>query len=120
LAGFLQNKTVSNWRKSIYYHYYEYPAVHQVKRHYGVRTKQHKLMHYYHDIDAWELYDLEKDPQELNNVYDNPDYADVVKELKAELKRLQALYGDSDELSQKLLEEDLERRRKAQERRKKK
>ncbi len=77
-------------------------------------------MHYYHDIDAWELYDLDNDPQELNNVYANPDYTDIIKELKAELKRLQAMYGDSDELSQKLLEEDLERRRKAQERRKKK
>ncbi len=120
IVGFLQNKTVSDWRESIYYHYYEFPAVHMVKRHYGVRTKQYKLMHYYHDIDAWELYDLENDPQELKNVYDNPDYTDVVKKLKAELKRLQVLYGDSDELSQKLLEEDMERRRKAQERRKKK
>ena len=118
IAGFLQNKAVNNWRESIYYHYYEFPAVHMVKRHYGVRTKQHKLLHYYHDIDAWELYDLNADPHELNNVYGNPDYADVVKELKAELKRLQALYGDSDELSQKFLEEDLERRRKAQEARK--
>ncbi len=120
IAGFLQNKAVNNWRESIYYHYYEYPAVHQVKRHYGVRTQQYKLMHFYHDIDAWELYDLENDPLELNNVYENPSYADIVKELKAELKRLQALYGDSDELSQKLLEEDMERRRKAQEARKKK
>ena len=91
-----------------------------VKRHYGVRTTQYKLMHYYHDIDAWELYDLDNDPKELNNVYDHPDYADIVKKLKAELKRLQTLYGDSDELSQKFLEEDLERRRKAQARRKKK
>ena len=120
IVGFLQNKTVNDWRESIYYHYYEYPAVHMVKRHYGVRTKQYKLLHYYHDIDAWELYDLENDPQELKNVYDNPDYSDVVKKLTAELKRLQALYGDSDELSQKLLEEDMERRRKAQEARKKK
>lgn len=107
IAGFLQNKTINNWRESIYYHYYEFPAVHMVKRHYGVRTTKYKLMHYYHDIDAWELYDLDNDPQELNNVYDSPDYADVVKELKAELKRLQTLYGDSDELSQKFLEEDL-------------
>jgi arylsulfatase A-like enzyme len=120
ILGFLKNKAVNDWRESIYYHYYEFPAVHMVKRHYGVRTKQYKLIHYYHDIDAWELYDLENDPQELINVYDNPDYTGVVKKLKAELKRLQALYGDSDELSQKLLEEDMERRRKAQERRKKK
>jgi len=61
LAGFLQNKSPGRWRESIYYHYYEYPAVHMVKRHYGIRTKQYKLMHYYHDIDAWELYDLKNE-----------------------------------------------------------
>ena len=119
LAGFLQNIHTNNWRESIYYHYYEYPAVHMVKRHYGVRTKQYKLMHFYHDIDAWELYDLKNDPYELNNVYDNPDYTNIVKKLKTELKRLQTLYGDSDELSQKFLEEDLKRRRQALENRKK-
>ncbi|MCK7537964.1 MAG: DUF4976 domain-containing protein [Marinilabiliales bacterium] len=48
--------------ESVYYHYYEYPDVHMVKRHYGVRTKRYKLIHFYNDIDAWELYDLEKDP----------------------------------------------------------
>ena len=106
----LQNRRVKDWRQSVYYHYYEYPAVHMTKRHYGVRTKRHKLIHFYHDIDAWELYDLEKDPRELNNVYDNPAYANTVKEMKAELKRLQELYGDSDELAQKLLQEDIERR----------
>ena len=108
----LQNRRVKDWRQSVYYHYYEYPAVHMTKRHYGVRTKRHKLIHFYHDIDAWELYDLEKDPRELNNVYDNPAYANVVQQMKAELKRLQELYGDSDELAQKLLQEDIERRKK--------
>ncbi len=112
LEKFLQGRKVSDWRQSIYYHYYEYPAVHMAKRHYGVRTKRHKLIHFYHDIDAWELYDLEKDPEELNNVYDNPDYAAVVQELKTELKRLQELYGDSDELAQKFLQEDMDRRKK--------
>ncbi|MHC4743505.1 MAG: sulfatase/phosphatase domain-containing protein, partial [Planctomycetota bacterium] len=53
----LQGKKPRRWRKSIYYHYYEYPAVHSVKRHYGVRTLQYKLIHFYHDIDEWELYD---------------------------------------------------------------
>jgi len=108
----LQGRKVKDWRQSVYYHYYEYPAVHMTKRHYGVRTKRHKLIHFYHDIDAWELYDLEKDPRELNNVYDNPAYANTVKEMKAELKRLQELYGDSDELAQKFLQEDIERRQK--------
>ena len=105
----LRGKTPGNWRKSMYYHYYEYPAVHMVKRHYGVRTKRYKLMHFYYDIDAWELYDLEKDPNELNNVYDNPDYAGVVEELKGEIERLRKQYGDSDELAQKLLKEYLKK-----------
>lgn len=82
------------WRDSIYYHYYEYPAVHMVKRHYGVRTKRYKLMHFYHDIDAWELYDLALDPEELQNRIDVPAYAGVVARLKEEIRRLQALYGD--------------------------
>ncbi|MBE0537801.1 MAG: sulfatase-like hydrolase/transferase [Phycisphaerae bacterium] len=98
----LEGQTPEAWRKSIYYHYYEYPAVHAVKRHYGVRTRRHKLIHFYYDIDAWELYDLEKDPGETRNVYDDPAYAGVVKELKIELERLRALYGDSDELARQL------------------
>lgn len=105
----LQGEEVGDWRDSVYYHYYEYPAVHMVKRHYGIRTSKYKLMHFYHDIDAWELYDLEKDPRELNNVYQHPDYAAVIPELKAELKRLQRQYGDSDELAQKMLREYLEK-----------
>jgi len=91
----LQGKTLKNWRTSMYYHYYEYPAVHSVKRHYGVRTKGYKLIHFYHDIDEWELYDLEKDPKELNNVSNDPAYADVVKKLKAELKQLRKKYKDT-------------------------
>jgi len=86
-----------DWHQSIYYHYYEYPAVHQVKRHYGIRTHKYKLIHYYFDIDAWELYDLEKDPQEINNVYDNPSYTSIVQELKVELQKLREKYNDSDE-----------------------
>jgi len=86
----LRGETPKDWRSSIYYHYYEYPAVHSVKRHYGVRTLRHKLIHFYHDVDEWELFDLEKDPHELNNVYADPAYADVVKHLKAELARLRA------------------------------
>ncbi len=95
----LEGKKPKNWRQSIYYHYYEYPAVHSVKRHYGVRTQRYKLIHFYYDIDAWELYDMEKDPEELNNVYGDGAYAKVVKELKVELAELQELYGDSKELS---------------------
>jgi len=84
----LRGKTPRDWRTSMYYHYYEYPAVHSVKRHYGVRTQRYKLIHFYHDIDEWELYDLRKDPREMKNVYDDAAYADIIKDLKAELKRL--------------------------------
>lgn len=91
----VRGKTPGYWRASMYYHYYEYPGAHMVKRHYGVRTKRYKLIHFYHDIDAWELYDLEKDPHELNNVYGDPKYAGIVKELKAELQRLRKHYGDT-------------------------
>jgi len=85
------------WRQSVYYHYYEYPAVHAVKRHYGIRTKQHLLVHFYHDVDAWELYDLDRDPHETRNVYDDPAYAGIVKELKVELTRLRTRFEDTDE-----------------------
>jgi len=107
----LKGKTPRNWRTAMYYHYYEYPAVHSVKRHYGIRTQRYKLIHFYYDIDAWELYDLAKDPNELNNLYDNPAYLDIVKELKAKLRELRKQYGDSDELTQKLLTEHLSQRR---------
>ena len=95
LRPLLRGKTPKRWRKSIYYHYHEYPAVHSVKRHYGVRTERYKLMHFYHDIDEWELYDLRKDPDELKNVCNDPEYADVVKKLKAELRRLRKRYEDT-------------------------
>ena len=88
-------KKPADCRTSMYYHYYEYPhGWHFVKRHYGIRTERYKLIHFYNDIDAWELYDLKKDPHELNNVYDSPEYAQVVKDLKMKLDRLQDKYGD--------------------------
>lgn len=110
LSPLLAGKEPGGWRQSVYYHYYEFPAVHMAKRHYGVRTKRYKLMHFYHDIDAWELYDLEKDPNELINLYGDPAYTDVTAELKRELSRLRKKYGDSEELDQKFLREDEERR----------
>jgi arylsulfatase A-like enzyme len=95
LRPLLYNNPPDDWRSSMYYHYYEYPGWHAVKRHYGVRTKRHKLIHFYHDIDAWELYDLQKDPHELNNIYDDPAYTSIVKELKDELARLRKKYKDT-------------------------
>ena len=94
LTSLLRGRTPSDWRDAMYYHYYEYPASHMVRRHYGIRTKRYKLIHFYHDIDAWELYDLRKDPRELNNVYGNAAYTPVVTELKGRLKQLQEYYDD--------------------------
>jgi arylsulfatase A-like enzyme len=105
----LLGKREAGWPKSVYYHYYEFPAVHMAKRHYGVRTGRHKLIHFYYDIDAWELYDLEKDPRELQNVYADPAYAGVRRELEDELTRLQRLYGDSEELARRFVETDLKK-----------
>ncbi len=83
----------ADWRKSMYYHYYEYPhGWHYVKKHYGVRTQRYKLIHFYDDIDAWELYDLQQDPHEMNNLYGDPAYQEIVDELKAELARLREQY----------------------------
>jgi len=91
-------------RKSVYYHYYEYPDEHAVKRHYGISTKEYKLIHFYHDIDEWELYDRMKDPKEMNNVYNDPEYVKVVDELKIELAALRVKYKDSSELDQKYID----------------
>jgi len=107
LRPILQGSTPDDWRSSMYYHYYEYPAVHMVKRHYGIRTERYKLIHFYFDIDAWELYDLKKDPHEVNNVYDDPAYAKVQKRLKEELRALQKQYGESDEMAMDFVREYL-------------
>jgi arylsulfatase A-like enzyme len=95
LRPLLRGRTPVDWRKAVYYHYYEFPAVHSVKRHYGVRTERYKLIHFYNDIDEWELYDLQSDPDEMRNVYNDPAYEDTVKELTAELKRLREKYKDT-------------------------
>jgi arylsulfatase A-like enzyme len=91
----LSGEEPADWRKSVYYHYYEFPGAHSVRRHYGVRTDRYKLIYFYEpEVDEWELYDLEKDPQEMTSVYGAPAYADVVREMKAELERKRQEYGD--------------------------
>jgi len=99
----LKGKTPSEWRKEHYYHYYEYPAVHSVKRHYGISTERYKLIHYYYDIDEWELFDLKPDPQEMKNVYNDPAYKSVKEDLHKRLKIIMAKYGDSEELAKSFL-----------------
>jgi arylsulfatase A-like enzyme len=89
LVPLLKGQTPTDWRKSFYYHYYEYPGPHRVHRHYGVVTDRYKLVHFYEpDVNYWELFDLQKDPHELRSVYGRPEYAATQKELEAELKRL--------------------------------
>jgi arylsulfatase A-like enzyme len=91
LVPLLAGQTPSDWRKTFYYHYYEYPVPHRVRPHYGVVTSRYKLVHFYKpDVDYWELYDREKDPQEVRSFYDDPAYASVVAELKKEVVRLRA------------------------------
>jgi arylsulfatase A-like enzyme len=90
----LQDKTPGDWRESMYYHYYEYPGAHSVKRHYGIRTKRYKLIHFYNDIDEWELYDLKKDPKEMYNIYNVPANSGLVKDLKIELTLMRKKYKD--------------------------
>lgn len=85
--------TPDDWRESMYYHYYEYPhGWHDVKKHYGVRTDRYKLIHFYDNIDAWELYDLREDPTEVNNVIDDPAYDDVEAQLRQKLDSLRKVY----------------------------
>lgn len=79
-------------REEIYYHYYEYPFWHNVQPHYGIRTNRYKLIHFYYDVDIWELYDMESDPNEVNNLYGNSDYDAIVADLKERLKGLQDRY----------------------------
>ncbi len=87
---------IPNWRNSMYYHYYEYPhGWHDVKRHYGIRTENFKLIHFYYDIDEWELFDLERDPNEMNNLISDENYADLIKKLKSELYDLKIILGDT-------------------------
>jgi len=104
LMPLLLGDTAAWTRDAVYYQYYEYPGFHMVKRHYGIVTKEYKLVHFYYDIDEWELYDRKKDPLELNSVYDDPAYADVVTTMKQKLKDIRMKYKDSDELDQHFIE----------------
>jgi arylsulfatase A-like enzyme len=97
LKPLLEGKT-PEWRKSIYYHYYEHPSVHMVPRHYGVRTERYKLIHFY-QFDDWEFYDLITDPDELDNLYNKPEHQTIIAETKKELARLRKTYQDDSNVS---------------------
>jgi len=93
LLPLMEGRDPRGWRDSIYYHYYEFPAVHMTAKHYGVRTDRYKLIHYY-ETGEWECFDLETDPMELSSVYQDPEYSEVVETLREELVRLRTYYRD--------------------------
>ena len=102
----MNGKTIEDWRTSMYYRYWMHLAHHHVYAHYGLRTHDHKLIYYYADglgtpgsaddpkPPEWELFDLKKDPHEINSVYDNPDYSEIQAQLTSELYQLQSKFGD--------------------------
>lgn len=102
--GNLKGQTPSDWRQAIYYHYWQHILHRDVAAHIGIRTKENKLIFYYglplgqtdkaSTPPEWELFDLIKDPSEMNNVYNDPAYAETVQSLKEQLKALQILYDD--------------------------
>ncbi|MCK5844049.1 MAG: sulfatase [Victivallales bacterium] len=102
----LKGVVPENWQQSMYYRYWMHLSHHYVSAHYGIRTKEFKLIYYYgeamgqpHTIDEskqpeWELFDLLKDPNEMKNVYGDPQYAKIAEQLKNELHALQSKLGD--------------------------
>lgn len=91
----LQGNTPADWTKSMYYHYYEFPFWHHVQPHYGIRNERFKLIHFYYNIDVWEFYDLEKDPNELNNAINEQEYIDIIKDMKMDLTKQMEYYGNN-------------------------
>ena len=97
LVPLLDGETPQGWREYLYYHYYDYPAIHYVRRHDGVRDKRYKLIHFYGDqsekdgaVNCDELYDLEADPGELHNLYGDPAYEETRERLQKRLDQFRA------------------------------
>lgn len=97
-------KGSNKFRDAAYYHYYEYPGIHSVKRHYAIVKEDFKLIHFYYDVNEWELYDRKNDPNEMINVYDDPKYKEVREKLHDELNGLRKKYKDTDELDRHFIE----------------
>jgi arylsulfatase A-like enzyme len=116
LKPLFQGKTPGDWRQSMYYRYWMHRPHYNVSAHYGVRSHRYKLIFYYGlglgapgALDEplppeWELFDLEKDPAEMKNVYNDPAYKEIVKELKVELLELKDQFDDNDEKYPELME----------------
>ena len=101
IVPLLKGETPADWRTSLYYHYYEYPGCHGVRRHEGVSFKDYKLIRFYGknvpNGEEWEFYDLTQDPHEMQSAYSNPEYASQILKMKKELKRLRVQYDVPDE-----------------------
>ena len=102
LMPVLRNQTPADWRTSMYYRYYHDPGDHNTRAHYGVRTRTHKLI-YFWKKDQWELFDLVNDPLEMHNLYGQPGQDQLTAAMKAELLRLKAAVGDTDQLANEQL-----------------
>ena len=100
LMPLFRGKPPRNWRESMYYRYYHDPGHHNTRAHYGVRTETHKLI-YFWKKDQWECYDLQRDPQELRNIYGDPAATKTITRLKKELARLKKELEDNDEFADK-------------------
>lgn len=87
-------KTPDDWREAVYYHFYEFPGEHDVKRHYGIRTDEYKLIHFYHDVDEWEMYDMKNDPKEMKNLFDDSEYSKQREYLLDKLESTRIKYED--------------------------
>ena len=108
----------SGWKPAAYYRYWMHLSGHHIPGHYGVRDNRYKLAFFYGlPLDVfkgrqfetqtpagWELYDLEEDPTETNNVYGKAEYAPVVDRLKKRLLELKEQYGDQDERYPELMQ----------------
>ena len=95
LAGILRSEPPADWRTSFYYRYYHDPGDHNTPAHYGLRTQTHKLIYYWKQ-DAWELFDLRADPDELANLASSPAHRATFELLRAELQRAKQAVGDDD------------------------
>ena len=91
LRPVLEGATPADWRKSMYYHYYEFPGPHSVARHYGIRNERYKLIHYY-QVKEWEFFDLKTDPNELKSTYDDPASKELITQMKKELADYRVQY----------------------------
>ncbi len=93
LVPLLRGQHPKDWRKAVYYHYYD--QGHEVAVQYGMRTDRFTLVHY-PKTSEWELFDLQKDPRQMKSVYDDAKYGKQLVGLKDELTRLREQYKDNE------------------------